>query len=110
MSPRDWKERIRDILEAIDEIQHFTIGMDFETFLNDEKTIRAVEMNLIIIGEAAGQVPDEIQQEHSQIPWSVMRAMRNQMAHVYFSVDEKLLWETATQQLDELIPLLAAML
>ena len=110
MSPRDWKERVRDILKAIAEIQEFTKGMDFETFQADEKTIRAVEMNLIIIGEAAGQIPDEIQEEHAQIPWSLMRAMRNRMAHVYFSVDEKLLWETVTQDLNPLVPSLEATL
>ena len=109
MSPRDWKDRIRDILKAISEIQAFTKGMDFEAFRADEKTIRAVEMNLII-GEAAGQIPDEVEETHSQIPWSLMRAMRNRMAHVYFSVDERLLWETATQQLSELVPLFEAIL
>lgn len=53
--------------------------MDFEAFQNDGKTIRAVEMNLIIIGEAAGQIPDDVQEAHSQIPWSLMRAMRNRI-------------------------------
>jgi uncharacterized protein with HEPN domain len=110
VSPRNWKDRVRDILKAIAEIQTFVQGMDFEDFQNDEKTIRAVEMNLIIIGEAAGQIPDDIQEIHSSIPWSLMRAMRNRMAHVYFSVDERLLWETATEQLAELVPLLEAIL
>jgi uncharacterized protein with HEPN domain len=67
-------------------------------------------MNLIIIGEAAGQVPDDVQETYSSIPWSLMRAMRNRMAQVYFSVDEILLWETATEQLSELVPLLEAIL
>ena len=110
MSPRTWKDRIRDILNAISEIQAFTQGMDFEAFQSDEKTIRAVEMNLIIIGEAAGQIPDDVQENYSLIPWSLMRAMRNRMAHVYFSVDERLLWETVTEQLSELVPLLEAIL
>jgi uncharacterized protein with HEPN domain len=35
VSPRDWKERIQDILEAISEIYAFTHGMDFETFCDD---------------------------------------------------------------------------
>ena len=49
MSPRDWRDRIRDILEAIAEIQKFTKGMDYKTFKDDDKSIRAVEMNFIII-------------------------------------------------------------
>ena len=53
MSPRGWQDRVRDILDAIVEIQDFTHGMDFDTFRDDDKSIRAVEMNFIIIGEGA---------------------------------------------------------
>ena len=59
MSPRDWRNRIRDILDAIAEIQKVTHGMDYETFRNDEKSIRAAAMNFIIIGEAVNQIPGE---------------------------------------------------
>jgi len=52
MSPRRWVERVKDILDAIDEIQAFTRDMDFDTFQSDIKTIRAVELNFIIISEA----------------------------------------------------------
>ena len=52
MSPRDWRERIRDILDAIAEIQKFTRGMDYETFREDNRSVRAVEMNFIINGES----------------------------------------------------------
>ena len=56
MSPRNWRDRIRDILDAIAEIQRFTQNMDSESFKKDDKSIRAVEMNFIIIGEAANQI------------------------------------------------------
>ncbi|HEY3313130.1 MAG TPA: HepT-like ribonuclease domain-containing protein [Anaerolineales bacterium] len=72
MSPRFWKERVRDIVRAITEIQVFIKDMDFESFKDEEKTIRAVEMNLIIIGEAVSQIPDEIQEANSLIPWSLI--------------------------------------
>ena len=57
MSPRGWQDRIQDSLEAIAEIQKFTSGMDYQTFKEDHKSIRAVEMNFIIIGEAAIKFP-----------------------------------------------------
>lgn len=43
MSPRGWQDRVRDILDAISEIQSFTEGMDYETFKDDDKSIRALE-------------------------------------------------------------------
>jgi len=110
VSPRDWKDRIRDILDAIAEIQKFTRGMDFESFRKDDKTIRSVEMNFIIIGEAANQIPDEIEEKHTEIPWSLMRAMRNRIVHVYFKVDEKLMWDTVQNDLPPLIPELEKLL
>jgi uncharacterized protein with HEPN domain len=85
MSPRAWQERVRDILQAIEEIRRFTDGMDFEAFQSDDKTIRAVEMNLIIIGEAAGQIPEDVQEAHSQIPWSLMRDAQPHGARLFFS-------------------------
>lgn len=110
MSPRAWKERIRDILDAIAEIQKFMHGMDFEAFRVDDKTIRSVEMNFIIIGEAANQIPEEIEEKYSQIPWSLMRAMRNRIVHVYFQVDERLMWDTVQNDLPPLIPELEELL
>ena len=61
MSPRAWEERIRDILDAIAEIEDFTHGFDAARFSSDSKTLRAVELNFIIIGEAANSIPDNIQ-------------------------------------------------
>ena len=57
------------------EIQVFTRGLDLETFREDEKSMRAVEMNFIIIGESAGQIPVEVEEKYPEIPWNQMRAM-----------------------------------
>lgn len=110
MSPRDWHDRIRDILDAIAEIQRFTHNMDYETFKKDDKCIRAVEMNFIIIGEAANQIPEDVEEKYTTIPWSLMRAMRNRIVHVYFKVDEKLMWDTVQNDLLPLIPELEKLL
>ena len=99
MSPRDWIDRIRDILDAIAEIQDFVQGMDFDSFCADARTLRAVELDLIIIGEAANGIPCEVEEQHTKIPWSLMRAMRNRLVHVYFSIDERLLWDTVRNDL-----------
>ena len=110
MSPRGWQDRIRDILDAIAGIQKFTRGMDYETFKEDDKSIRAVEMNFIIIGEAANQIPEEVEEKYTAIPWILMRAMRNRIVHVYFKVDEKLMWDTIQTDLPPLIPELEKLL
>ena len=110
MSRRDWRDRIRDILDAIAEIQRFTHGVTYEAFRGDAKSVRAIEMNFIIIGEAANQIPEEIEEEYPEIPWGLMRAMRNRIVHAYFNVDEKLMWDTVQNDLPPLIPLLEKLL
>jgi len=110
MSPRGWQNRVRDILDAIAEVQKFTRGMDYETFKDDIKAIRAVEMNFIIIGEAANQIPEEMEEKYTTIPWSLMRAMRNRIVHAYFEVDEKLMWDTIQNDLPPLVPELEKLL
>lgn len=110
MSTREVQQRIRDILAAIAEIQKFTQGMDYGTFRDDERTIRAVEMNFIIIGESANHISEEFGEFHLDIPWNLMRAMRNRVVHVYFSIDSKLLWETIQNDLPPLVPKLEKLL
>ena len=110
MSPRTWHERVRDILDAIAEIEEFTCGMGFEDFREDGKTLKAVELNFIIIGEAANSIPKDIQEAHTGIPWHSMRALRNRLVHAYFSIDSRIVWDTIQDELPPLAPLLKNLL
>ena len=46
-----------DILEAVEKIEQFTEGMDYEEFTADPKTVDAVLRNFEVIGEAAKNIP-----------------------------------------------------
>lgn len=83
---------------------------DYESFKKDDKSVRAVEMNFIIIGEAANQISEDVEEKYTTIPWSLMRAMRNRIVHVYFKVDEKLMRDTVQNDLPPLIPELEKLL
>jgi uncharacterized protein with HEPN domain len=56
--------------------------------------VDAVVRNLEIIGEAARHVPEDIVENNPGIPWSEMRDMRNLLAHEYFGVNTRIVWET----------------
>ena len=103
MSPRSWGERIQDILDAIAEIQTFTRSMDFEVFRDDSRTLKAVALDFIVIGEAAGRVPEDIAQTHPEIAWSLMRGIHNRLVHDYFSLDAQIVWDTIHNDLPPLI-------
>ena len=70
-----------DILVAIEKIERFTAGMDYEEFAADDKTVDAVLRNFEVIGEATKNIPAEIRHEHSDLPWSEMAGMRDKLIH-----------------------------
>ncbi|MBW4523875.1 MAG: DUF86 domain-containing protein [Phormidium tanganyikae FI6-MK23] len=110
MSSRDWRLRIRDILCAIEEIQTFIVGMDYETFEQNSIVVKAVLYNLVILGEATRGIPLEIQQQSSSLLWRLMTGMRNIVAHEYFQVDVRRVWDTALNDLPELVEPLKVLL
>jgi uncharacterized protein with HEPN domain len=91
------------MLEAIAEIEVFVAGMSRAQFLADPKTQKAVVANLTIIGEAASHVPDEISRKYHEIPWVLMRGMRNRIVHGYYEVDPAIVWDTCQNNLISLV-------
>jgi uncharacterized protein with HEPN domain len=107
---KDWKFRIQDILDAVSAIDKYTKGMKFSAFIKDRRTVDAVVRNLIIIGEAAFHVPEDICLKHPEVPWYDMRGMRNFVVHEYFRADDKVIWDTVQVDLPHLWELLSKIL
>ena len=99
MSPREWKFRLQDILEAIERIERYTLDMEYDAWLQDQKTADAVIRNLEVIGEAASHIPPEIEEQYPEIPWKEMRGIRTILAHEYFGVDLEVIWRTIQEDL-----------
>jgi uncharacterized protein with HEPN domain len=87
------------MLEATVRIRRYVAGMDFDSFLADERTCDAVVRNVEIIGEASKQIPDEFKQAHAVLPWHQMAGMRNRIVHDYAGVDLAIVWEVAQNTL-----------
>jgi len=106
VSPRTWQERIEDILTCAQNVHNFTAGMDFDAFLDDPRTVRAVAFEFATIGEASRAVPMEIQAQHPEVPWGKMQGIRNVLVHEYFRLDEEILWKAAQEDIPPLIAIL----
>ena len=65
---------------------------------------------LQVIGEAARRVSDEFRRAHPAIPWHDIVGMRHKVVHDYIGVDDDIVWRTVTEELNELIALLAPLL
>ncbi len=103
MSSRGWSLRVQDILRAINSIQQCTNGMTRADFEANETVIQAVLYNLIVIGEAAVNIPTDIQERLPELPWRLMSDMRNLIAHEYFRVDSEIIWDTVQNNIPRLI-------
>lgn len=106
MPLRSWELRVADIVEAIEIVLAYTKGMAFKQFISDQKTIYAVIRNFIIIGEAAAHLSEDFIEKHPGLPWREMRDMRNIAVHEYFSVDNRIVWETLKKNFPPLLPIL----
>jgi uncharacterized protein with HEPN domain len=103
VSSRKWQQRIEDIIAAIREIKQFTQDIEFDEFERNPLLMKAVLYNFIIIGEAARNIPSEVQIVAPTIPWRLMGGMRNVVAHEYFQVDARRIWETAIDDLPTIV-------
>ena len=97
--PRDYKVYLDDIIEAIERIRDYTVGLSLETFVNDRKTVDAVNRNLAIIGEAANRIPEEIKNNYPDIEWYNIIGLRNILIHDYFRVDLEIIWDIVENKL-----------
>ena len=100
--PQRLGDYLRHILEAIDNIQSYTAGMDLSAFMADRKTQDAVIRNLEVIGEACNNVAKNhpaFASSHSSVPWGFAYEMRNALSHGYFAVDLDIVWRTTQQDL-----------
>ncbi len=92
---------LEHILMAILSIEKYIKGYNKTKFLADPKTIDAVIRQFEIIGEAAGNVPDNLT-SGSPIPWRRLVGLRNKLIHDYMGVDFDIVWETAKNGLTPL--------
>jgi len=92
MSKRDHLLLIQDMLTACRKIRSYSLGLNYLEFINDEKTIDATVRNIQILGEAAKQVPREVQEKYPAIEWTKIIRSRHIIVHDYFELDYEIVW------------------
>ena len=104
---REFIDTLRDILDAMEKIERFTEGMNFDQFAGDDKTVFAVIRALEIIGEATKKTPRSVKARHPSVPWREMAGIRDKLIHEYFGVNLAVVWNTVRQDIPSVKPLVA---
>jgi uncharacterized protein with HEPN domain len=92
---RDWRLYLEDISSACAKIESYIGGIEAPGFLPDTVVFDAVLQNLMVIGEAAKRVPEDIRTKMPSVPWRALAGLRDVVAHGYFSLDADLVWDVA---------------
>jgi uncharacterized protein with HEPN domain len=98
---RDDRERLLDMLEAIQKIEQYAHD---EAFSPHNENLVEVWMihHLQIIGEAASRVSEELRTKYPEVAWGGMIGMRHVLVHGYFETDRELVWRVVEQDIPTL--------
>ena len=98
---RNARDRLLDILEAIEAIRRRTEGGKSQ-FIADELIQTWCLRHIAIIGEAAARLPEDLRDRHPECPWRALVGMRNILVHAYFEVDWEQVWSVVERDLQPL--------
>ena len=87
MPKRDDVVLLRDIQDAINQIESYLAGVSFGVFCETPLLQDGVMHRLEIIGEVSRNLSDAFLEQYPDIPWQDIIGMRNRLAHAYFAVD-----------------------
>lgn len=98
---RSDREKLLDILEAIDRIERYAV-QGRQAFEQNELIQTWFTQNLQVIGEAARALSSEIRNQHPEVPWVKIIGMRNVLTHNYFEIDFDIVWAVVEEELPAL--------
>lgn len=92
----------QEIIDNINIVQDYMKNKSYDEFVSDSQLIDAVMFRLIQMVENIKNISSEFKEQYSYIPWGNIIGFRNGIVHEYGKTDYRIVYETATQDLDEL--------
>ena len=95
-------ELLRHILDEVNFVLDTTNGKNKEEVMNNGILFRAVIRSIEIIGEASKKLSDDFKAAHPAIEWKKIGSTRDILIHVYFDIDNDIIWNVVTEKLPEI--------
>jgi uncharacterized protein with HEPN domain len=89
-------QRLDHILDATARIKRNMVGVEFKAFDANVEQQWIVQHGLLIVSEAVRHIPDDLLDQHAQIPWKQIKSIGNRIRHEYQRLDIYLIWTIAT--------------
>lgn len=90
---------LKHILESIVIVEKYTQSFTKAQFLKNLQLQDAVTRRLEIMGEAAKNLPSDLKNKYSNVPWKKISGMRDILIHEYFGTDLNLVWEVVKKDI-----------
>ena len=91
------------MLDVVGRIRGLVRGQTRKTFDADEVRQLALLHLIQTLGEAASRTSIVFREQHPDLPWTQMIAMRNRIVHGYDHVDPDIVWRVATDDAEALL-------
>lgn len=88
-------EYLLDIKDSAKTILGWVANLDEDEFTNSKLYQSAILFQLMIIGEAATGISNDIQTRYQNIEWKSLRGFRNIIVHSYFRLSLPIVWSAA---------------
>ncbi len=96
-------ERLNHILQAIDNVEEFSSGLQgIESLRRDKILLHAIVFNIQIIGEAVYKLSSDFKDKHPDTPWNQIEKMRHILVHDYYRINLEILWSVIKKDLPTL--------
>lgn len=102
--------RVRHLLDAAQKAVAFVQNKTRADLDQNEQLALSLVRLLEIVGESANTISDDFHSHYPDIPWRKMISLRNRLIHGYFDIDYNIVWDTVTNDLPSLIPMLEGIL
>ncbi len=100
--PPTAEDRLRDILEAITEIEGMLAGSSLDLFTADKMRRMATERYLEVVCEATRRLTDEVKRDAPDIEWQKMIDFGNVLRHAYRATRADIVWDIIRNDLPAL--------
>lgn len=93
---------LADLVETIRDVATFLDGATRDRWDHDRILQSAVLHKMMLIGEIARALPEDLRERYPDVPWRQMRGFRNIAVHQYFAIDWAVVWKIATENVPKL--------